>query len=79
MANWHAGPLCAWAIGAGIGLITTPKDALGLGLVKLTTIPTIDAVLAATLAMALIKYAAAWQKQQKTQVLPILSVSESDA
>lgn len=79
VANWHAGPLFAWAIGATVGLITTPKAALGLGLLSLTTIPTIDAVLAATLAMALIKFAAAGQKQQKAQALPIISVPESEA
>jgi len=54
--NWHVGQLVAWFSGALIGYLTTPKNALGLGLFQLTTIPTLDAVLAAGIVMLCIRF-----------------------
>jgi cytosine permease len=53
--DWHGGQLFAWFSGAAVGYIATPSDALGLGLVKLTTLPTLDSVLAAGVVMFVIK------------------------
>lgn len=45
----------AWGIGCLVGVATTqPSDGLGLGLMTLTTIPSLDAILAAFIAHALI-------------------------
>jgi len=48
-------PFMAWMIGAGVGLLATPKEALGLGLIKLSTIPTVDAILVSMLVMTVLK------------------------
>jgi cytosine permease len=53
--NWCFGPILAWAIGAGVGILTTPREALGLGAVTISTIPTVDAVVAAMVAMFIVK------------------------
>ena len=55
VADWQPASLAAWIVGAGVGLMATPRAALGLGLIKLTTIPTIDAILAAMLVMLALK------------------------
>lgn len=52
--NWKFAQLAAWFCGALFGYLTTPKDALGLGLFQLTTVPTLDSVLCAALAMFII-------------------------
>jgi len=49
--NWRIAPLLAWAGGVFAGFLTTPRDQLGLGLLQLTTIPTLDALIAASLLM----------------------------
>ncbi|MBP7860736.1 cytosine permease [bacterium] len=46
-------PISAWLTGAFIGVLTTPKEALGLGLFKITGISTLDAVLVAAALMLL--------------------------
>jgi len=51
LPEWRIGPLLAWFSGAAIGLIATPKEALGPGLLTLTTVPTLDSVLAASVVM----------------------------
>lgn len=53
--DWHFGQLFAWFAGAALGFMATPTDALGLGLFKLTTLPTLDSVLAAGLVMLAVK------------------------
>lgn len=53
--DWHRPQLLAWFAGAAIGFIATPPDALGLGLIKLTTLPTLDSVLAAATVMLSLK------------------------
>jgi cytosine permease len=45
----RTGALLAWACGATIGLMATPRESLGLGWLHLTTIPALDAVIAAGL------------------------------
>jgi cytosine permease len=55
MPDWRQGPLLAWFCGAALGFIATPKAALGLGLIQLTTLPTLDSVLGATIVMLAIK------------------------
>jgi cytosine permease len=52
---WRAGPLVAWFCGAVLGFIATPKEALGLGLIHLTTLPTLDSILGASVAMVTIR------------------------
>lgn len=69
--HYRFGALCAWLIGAGVGFLATPKDALGLGLIKLTTIPTVDAVLAAMAAMALIKAVTESRQRQRLTVATV--------
>jgi len=53
--DWNFGQLFAWFAGSAIGFIATPTDALGLGLIRLTTLPTLDSVLAAAIIMFAIK------------------------
>lgn len=53
--QWRWGPIFAWACGATLGFIATPKEALGLGLIQLTTLPTLDSVITATVVMLAIK------------------------
>jgi cytosine permease len=48
-------PFVAWIIGAGIGFLATPREALGLGVIKLSTIPTVDAILVSMLVMSVLK------------------------
>ena len=55
VSDWHYGPLLAWLCGATLGYIATPKEALGLGLMQLTTLPTLDSVLGASAVMLVIK------------------------
>lgn len=52
---WRFAPLIAWAGAVIIGFTTTAKDHLGLGLWQCTTIPTLDALIAASLLMLVIK------------------------
>lgn len=51
--NWRIAPLLAWLCGAAVGFIATPREALGLGLVQLTTVPTLDSIIAASIVMVL--------------------------
>lgn len=51
--NWRIAPLVAWLCGAAVGFIATPREALGLGLVQLTTVPTLDSIIAASIVMVL--------------------------
>lgn len=53
--DWHIGQLIAWSCGALVGYIATPTNSLGLGLIKLTTIPTLDSVLAASVIMLAVR------------------------
>lgn len=53
--DWHSPTLIAWSGGVLLGFLATPKEALGLGLLKLTTIPTIDAILGAATIMLVLK------------------------
>jgi cytosine permease len=55
IVNWRPAQLLAWFAGAFVGFVSTPASALGLGLIKLTTIPTLDSVLAAAAAMFVIR------------------------
>jgi len=57
LPDWRRGQLFAWFCGATIGLIATPKVAMGLGLIQLTTMPTLDSVLAAGIVMFAIRFA----------------------
>lgn len=67
--DWRRGPLLAWLAGAGAGFIATPKAALGLGLIQLTTVPTLDSVLAASAVMFAIKMIAKNKRDLKTTTL----------
>jgi len=53
--DWRPSAVFSWLGGAAIGFMTTPKDALGLGLMNLTTVPALDAVLAAAFIMLSVK------------------------
>jgi cytosine permease len=53
--QWRIGQLLAWLGGALLGYMTMPREALGLGLFKITTVPTLDAVIGAAVIMLLIK------------------------
>lgn len=47
----------SWAVGGAVGIATTqPGDGLGVGLITLTTIPALDAILAAFLTHAIIGF-----------------------
>ena len=77
--DWQWAPLSAWAFGALVGIMATPKAALGLGLFKLTSIPTVDAVLAAMLAMVLLKaVATVKQKALASPMVPAPVVGAID-
>lgn len=52
---WKFGPLLAWVFGATIGYVATPMASLGLGLLTITTVPTLDSVLGATLFMLAVR------------------------
>ncbi|HEY9778406.1 MAG TPA: cytosine permease [Planktothrix sp.] len=66
--EWKFGPLLAWLCGAVIGFIATPKAALGLGVIQLTTVPTLDSVLVASVVMVVLKLTA---EQQAPRVLSL--------
>jgi cytosine permease len=68
--QWRFGQLLAWLSGAVLGYMTTPKDALGLGLLKITTVPTLDAVLGAAAIMLLIKLTQRKLSMQIPDVVP---------
>jgi cytosine permease len=53
--DWRVSQLSAWLSGAVVGYIATPASALGLGLIQLTTMPTLDSILAAGVVMLTIK------------------------
>lgn len=53
--RWRAAQLLSWSGGALVGFITSPKQALGPGLITLTTVPALDAVMSAAAFMALMK------------------------
>lgn len=53
--HWRIAPICSWLGGAALGLIVTPKTALGLGFFNLTTIPALDALLCAGAIMFVVK------------------------
>jgi len=53
VSNWRMAPLLAWLCGAAVGFIATPREALGLGLVQLTTVPTLDSIIAASIVMVM--------------------------
>ena len=55
LPDWRIGQLIAWFSGALVGYIATPKAALGLGLIQMTTMPTLDSVLVASIVMLIIK------------------------
>jgi cytosine permease len=63
---WRLEPLLSWLGGAAIGYLTTPKQALGLGLLNITTVPVLDAVLAAALIMFIIKFC----QRQSLSIVP---------
>jgi cytosine permease len=50
-------PFVAWGFGSAVGFLTLPKDADGLGLISLTNVPTLDALLSAGLFHLLIQRA----------------------
>lgn len=49
--RWEKAPLFCWMAGTGIGLMTTPSEAFGFGLITITSAPTIDAFLVAGIFM----------------------------
>ena len=53
--DWRWKSLTAWALAVITGMMTTGKTAFGLGLFSLTTVPTLDAVLVAVIAMGLLR------------------------
>jgi cytosine permease len=67
--KWRYGALVSWLSGITIGWITTPRAALGFGLLELTTVPALDAILAAAAVMYLVKL---FSKEQQ----PIASTPE---
>lgn len=46
--RWRS--FCAWGVGTGFGLLTLPQSSHGFGVLQLTSIPTLDALLAAAAA-----------------------------
>jgi cytosine permease len=53
--EWQVGQMLAWSLGVLIGFLATSKEAFGLGLITLTSLPTLDSVLGAGVAMVIIK------------------------
>lgn len=53
--DWHFAQLFSWLAGAFVGYAATSKDALGLGWITLTTIPTLDSLLAGGAVMLLVR------------------------
>ncbi|MGD9650656.1 MAG: hypothetical protein AB7U41_07720, partial [Dongiaceae bacterium] len=51
---FHVKQLAAWGIGLAVGLSTTDKSNMGLELFRLTTVPMLDALLTAALALFLL-------------------------
>lgn len=72
--NWRIAPLLAWLCGAAVGFIATPREALGLGLVQLTTVPTLDSVIAASIIMVLFLAMGKFKKSATVVVLCLLSL-----
>ncbi|HEY9759566.1 MAG TPA: cytosine permease [Oculatellaceae cyanobacterium] len=68
--DWRPAQLVAWFTGALIGYMATPTNSLGLGLVTLTTIPTLDSVLAASIAMLMIRLIARCARSSSQLLLP---------
>lgn len=53
--NWRKSTIIAWSGGVLLGIMASPREALGLGLLKLTTIPTVDAIIGASVVMLAIR------------------------
>lgn len=73
--NWRIAPLLAWLCGAAVGFIATPRAALGLGLVQLTTVPTLDSIIAASIVMVMFLIVGRSKKTATVAVLCLLSFS----
>jgi cytosine permease len=69
--DWRFGPLVSWVAGAAVGFIATPKAALGLGLIQLTTVPTLDSVLAASAVMIAIRWLGSRRRQSEVESVPV--------
>jgi cytosine permease len=61
--HWRLAPLIAWLTGTTVGYLATPQQAMGLGMLQVTTIPTLDAVLAASCCMLMIKGITSFQSR----------------
>jgi cytosine permease len=72
--NWRLAPLLAWLCGAAVGFIATPREQLGLGLVQLTTVPTLDSIIAASIVMVLFLAVGKFKKSAAVVVLCLLSL-----
>ena len=53
--DWQIGQMLAWFLGVLLGFLATSKEAFGLGLISLTSLPTLDSVLGAGVAMLIVK------------------------
>lgn len=70
--DWHYAQLFAWGAGAFVGYAATSKEALGLGLITLTTIPTLDSLLAGGVVMLLVKLLSKeWIHRAQPATVPI--------
>ncbi|MDQ5937724.1 MAG: cytosine permease [Cyanobacteriota bacterium erpe_2018_sw_21hr_WHONDRS-SW48-000092_B_bin.40] len=73
--NWRIPPLLAWICGAAVGFVATPRESLGLGLVQLTTVPTLDSIIAASIVMVMFLIVGRSKKAAIVVVLCLLSLS----
>ncbi len=72
--DWHLAQLFAWFAGAVVGYAATSKDAFGLGLITLTTIPTLDSLLAGGVVMLMVKMLSkVWIHRVQPATVPIPS------
>jgi|JI8StandDraft_1071087.scaffolds.fasta_scaffold00999_11 cytosine permease len=73
--NWRIAPLFSWICGAAVGFVATPRESLGLGLVQLTTVPTLDSIIAASIVMVMFLIIGRSKKVAIVAVLCLLSLS----
>ncbi len=56
LPDWKLAQLAAWFSGTAIGFLTMPREAFGLGLFSLTTVSTLDALLASAAIFLVFKF-----------------------
>ena len=77
--DWHWKALFAWLCGAIVGIATTSKEALGLGLFSLTTVSPLDAIIVAAVVMLIIRFVQRDYAPVNMDSLPVRSSKSTDA